>query len=328
MTQLQRKTGNEVRRRGLSAVEVIVVLAIMALFALFLVMMLPRRRETARMVSCRRNLMQIGVALTLYDQARQFLPTVPDLGDASAAGASSPLTALLLEFGLPDLTGLDDTRGRPPKQPNLTQEARRVPGFVCPSDPHAIAGLFPAPVNYRATTGDAPDGRDGAFAPGRRVSIKDVEATDGSGYTAAFSERLVGDHTSEHPAPFNYALVPAPLPDAGCPQAAPPAWRGDAGSSWVASNWQSTLYNHALTPDAVPSCIADDRRSAFMGASSGHEGGVNVLFFDGSVRIVTPQVDPKIWRDWAAFPQVPAQPPEGLPRPSAEPGPTPGPGPG
>jgi prepilin-type N-terminal cleavage/methylation domain-containing protein len=324
MTQLQRKTGNEVRRRGLSAVEVIVVLAIMALFALFVVMMLPRRRETARMVSCRRNLMQIGVALTLYDQARQFLPTVPDLGDAAAAGASGPLTALLLEFGLPDLTGLDDTRGRPPKQPNLTQEARRVPGFVCPSDPHAIAGLFPAPVNYRATTGDVPDGRDGAFAPGRRVSIKDVEATDGSGYTAAFSERLVGDNRPEHPAPYNNASVPGPLIDAGCPQAAPTAWRGDAGSSWAISNWQSTLYNHALTPNAAPSCITSDQHAAFMGASSGHVDGVNVLVFDGSVRVFTPRVDPKVWREWATVPQVPREPSEGPPhQPNATPGPTP-----
>jgi prepilin-type processing-associated H-X9-DG protein len=282
------------------------------------------------MVSCQRNLMQIGIALALYDQTHGSLPTVPELGGEDGTRGSSPHRSLLLELGLPDLAELTDTRSRPPKSPHPVpaQEERRVPGFLCASDPHAIAGIFPAPVSYRATTGDAPDGRNGAFAPGRRVSIRDIEATDGSGYTAAFSERLVGDHTSEHPAPFNYALVPAPLPDAGCPQAPPPAWRGDAGSSWVASNWQSTLYNHALTPDAAPSCIADDRRSAFMGTSSGHEGGVNVLFFDGSVRTVTPQVDPKIWRDWAAFPQVPVQPPEALPRPSAEPGLTPGPGPG
>ena len=158
-----------------------------------------------------------------------------------------------------------------------------MPGFVCASDPSAIAGVFPAPVSYRATTGDAPDGRNGAFAPGREVRLAAIEASDGVSYTAAFSERLVGDNRPEHPARSNYALAPGPLANTGCPQAAPAAWRGDAGASWVASNWQSTLYNHALTPDAEPSCIADDRRSAFMGASSGHVNGVNVLFFDLSV---------------------------------------------
>src|SRR4051812_29620156 len=154
MSDLQRKAGIEARRRGLSAVEVVVVLAIMGVFAMLLIMILPRRRETARMASCRRNLMQIGVALALYDQGQKSLPTVPAPGGAAAAGEGGPLMALLVELGLPDLTGAGDGRSRPPKQPGLTREARRVPGFVCASDPHAIGGIFPAPVSYRATTGD------------------------------------------------------------------------------------------------------------------------------------------------------------------------------
>jgi type II secretory pathway pseudopilin PulG len=324
MSDLQRKTGIEGGRRGLSAVEVIVVLAIMAMFALLLVMILPRRRETARMVSCQRNLMQIGVALALYDQGQKTLPCVPPLGDKPAAPGSGPLVALLEELGLPDLTELTDAGSRPPKRRNLAPEERRIPGFICASDPHAIGAIFPAPVSYRATTGDAPDGRNGAFAPGRHIDIALIEATDGSSYTAAFSERLVGDNRPEHPAPYNYASVPGPLIDAGCPQAAPTAWRGDAGSSWAISNWQSTLYNHALTPNAAPSCITSDQHAAFMGASSGHVDGVNVLVFDGSVRVFTPRVDPKVWREWATVPQVPREPSEGPPhQPNATPGPTP-----
>src|SRR4051812_16877147 len=263
MFELQRKTGiggrGGGRRRGLSAVEVIVLITLMGLFVMVAVMMLPRGREAARMAGCRRNLMQIGVALALYDQSQQSLPLIPPPGDASAgaaaaAGVTGPLTALLAELGLPDFTGLEDSKNRPPTRPGPAPGERRVPGFVCASDPHAIAALFPAPVSYRATTGDAPDGRDGAFAPGRRVGIDEIEATDGAGYTAAFSERLAGDGRDEHPATSNYALVPGPLDGAGCPQAAPDAWRGDAGSSWVAADWRSTLYNHALTPGASPSC--------------------------------------------------------------------------
>jgi prepilin-type processing-associated H-X9-DG protein len=64
-----------------------------------------------------------------------------------------------------------------------------------------------------------------------------------------------------------------------------------------------------LTPTAQPSCIAEDDRSAFMGASSGHAAGVNVLFLDGSVRTCTPQVYPKIWREWAALPEAPREAP-------------------
>jgi prepilin-type N-terminal cleavage/methylation domain-containing protein/prepilin-type processing-associated H-X9-DG protein len=320
MGTLRRNNGRAVRRRGLNAIEVIVVLAILALFAMLGVMILPRRRETARMASCQRNLMQIGVALALYDQGQRSLPTTPALGGATADEESGPLIALLVELGLPDLTELSDSKTRPPKQAGLTHEERRVPGFLCASDSRAFLGTFPAPVSYRATTGDAPDGRNGAFAPGRQVSIAEIEAGDGVGYTAAFSERLVGDGAPEHPAPWNYALVPGPLPAAGCPAAEAPSWRGDAGSSWVAGDWRSTLYNHALPPNAVRSCIADDHRSAFMGASSGHAGGVNVLIFDGSVRTFTPRVDAAIWHQWAAIPEVPHRTNEGS-------GPSPGPDP-
>jgi prepilin-type processing-associated H-X9-DG protein len=45
-----------------------------------------------------------------------------------------------------------------------------------------------------------------------------------------------------------------------------------------------------------------------MGASSGHTGGVNVLFFDGSARTFTTTVDPKIWREWARIPEASSAP--------------------
>jgi hypothetical protein len=294
-------------RRGLGALEVVVVLALMFLFVLCAAMMLPRRREAVRLASCQRNLMQVGIALALYEQGRGSLPTVPAFveGDDPAGRDVGPLMTLLGELGFADFTGLADRKTPTPKQAGPIQTERRVPGFTCPSDRHAISALFPAPVSYRACAGDSPRGENGAFAPGRTVSIAHVEATDGASYTAGFAERLVGDNRAGHPALANYALARRPLGDAGCPPAAVEDWRGDAGSSWVASDWRSTLYNHALRPDDAPSCIAADRRSSLMGASSGHEAGVNVLLLDGAVRTFTARVDAKIWRGWASVPEGP-----------------------
>jgi prepilin-type processing-associated H-X9-DG protein len=263
-------------------------MVIMGLLALCVLTILPRQRESARMAACQRNLMQIGAALVHYDHGQQFLLQVPPLGAAPAEQGDSPLKALLADLGLPDLT---DTE-------------RRVPGFICSSDPNATAGLFPAPISYRACTGDTSDGQHGAFAPGRRVSIAHIEAADGASYTAGFAERLVGDNQSAHRTPNNYALAPGPLRGTSCPSLRGSAWRGDAGRSWVVSNWQSTLYNHALAPGGRPSCIAGDHRKAFMGASSGHTSGVNVLLFDGSARTFTPTINPKIWREWATVPEA------------------------
>ena len=138
--------------------------------------------------------------------------------------------------------------------------------------------MFSAPISYRAVTGDSPSGENGAFAPGRTISLSEVEAADGLSFTAGFSERLVGDNQPSHASLNNYQVVNGRLSRPGCPVNADPAsWRGDAGSSWRASDYRSTLYNHALPPNGQPSCLASDGKSAFMGASSGHARGVNLL---------------------------------------------------
>ena len=86
-----------------------------------------------------------------------------------------------------------------------------VPGFVCASDPNATAALVPRPdqlprdhrrLARRAIT---------AFRRGRVITLQDVEATDGLSYTAAFSERLVGDNQTNHPSLVQLSVVPGPL---------------------------------------------------------------------------------------------------------------------
>jgi type II secretory pathway pseudopilin PulG len=284
-------------RRGLSAAEVIVVIVVVALFILMIVASLPRQREAARNVACQSNLMQIGMALAIYDQSFGHLPTVPELG---AAPSISPLGAILGELGLADFTRLNPSTPPPGGGTRAEVVERSVAGFTCPSDPLATSAVFAAPISYRANTGDRPNGETGPFAPGHVVRIADVQAADGLSHTSAFSERLVGN-TQPVPDHRNYALVPGPVSDAGCPRVPETAWRGDAGASWLPADWRYTVYNHVLTPNAAPSCVAADGRSAAMGASSGHINRVHVLLLDGSVRPFTNTVDAKIWRSLANF---------------------------
>jgi hypothetical protein len=292
------------RRAGLSAIEVIVVLVIIVLTALLLMMAMPRGREEARAVACRKHLGQIGLALALYDSTQQNLPGVGPLEGLVAPGGPSPpgpLRILLETLQLPDLTALDNPKKTPPQaRPGQVLHAVPVPGFVCASDPNALAGRFTAPISYRAVTGDDQRGDNGAFAPGRVLALRDIEAADGTSYTAAFSERLVGDNQPNHAAPFNYQVVPGPLSAAACPETSDfSAWRGDAGSSWTSSDYRYTLYNHSLPPNGLPSCVAQDGKAAFMGASSGHVRGVNLLLLDGSVTLVRPSVNLIVWRAYA-----------------------------
>lgn len=278
-------------RRGVTFVEVLVALVVILVVASLIAMALPAWRENARLVQCQRHLAEIGVALLAYDNATGHLPTVPE-PDRDGAG---PLAAMLGQLGLTSFAGLAEAAD-PPRSGGSGPAAgpSRIAGLVCPTDPYAADTAFPAPVSYRATTGPGPDGLGGPFAIGRRVGLEDVRRADGAEYTAGFAERLVGTATPEA-GPRNYATVAGPIGDEGCGEPPPGSWRGDAGSDWSRPDWASSLYNHALRPDASPSCLADDGRSARMGASSEHAGRVHVLMLDGRVRPATPRIDPAVW---------------------------------
>jgi hypothetical protein len=278
------------------AAEAVVVTVLIIGVVLFLLMSLPRRREVARGVGCRQNLMKLGIAVSLCDQTTEKLPGVDS--DGGKPTGPSPIARMLDVLGQPDFADFESRDKAPPRHKEKLVRLR-IPGLICPTDPRAASNTFDAPVSYRATTGDTPDGRNGAFAPGWVGSLKDVEAGDGTGYTAGFSERLLGSGTDGGVSPENYALVPGPLTAARPSVPAPKSWQGNAGSDWRSADWISTLYNHALVPGSPDSRVADGGRSALMGASSGHEEGVFVLFLDGSVKTVTRTVDPAVWRGQA-----------------------------
>ncbi len=42
-------------------------------------------------------------------------------------------------------------------------------------------------------------------------------------------------------------------------------------------------------------------KSAFMGTSSGHVGGINLLLLDGAVVLVRRSIDQKVWKELATI---------------------------
>jgi hypothetical protein len=275
-------------RRGLSAVEVVIGVVFILIVTACLLVAIPRSRERSRRSGCQNNLMQIGLALGVYHEVVGRWPGV-------AIAGPSPVAAMLDTLAQPDFTAFRDPKSRPAPRASGPAVERFIPGLICPTDRNATSAPFPAPISYRANTGDTTDGRGGPFAIGRSRSLVDVEAADGATFTAAFSERLVGDGRGGIPSPANYALVPGPIGEGGCPTAPAGSWRGDAGDSWLQAHSHSTLYGH-LPPPGSRSCIADDLRTAFLGASSDHQEGVHVLLLDGSLRTYKPSVAPGIWR--------------------------------
>jgi hypothetical protein len=71
--------------------------------------------------------------------------------------------------------------------------------FLCPSDRGEVPGLSFGPNNYVANTGTGTvlfghlrTGGDGVFYDGSKIAFRQI--TDGSTYTAAFSESILGDN--------------------------------------------------------------------------------------------------------------------------------------
>jgi type II secretory pathway pseudopilin PulG len=282
------------RRTGLTLIEVLVILAVVAVVAFLVVMAVPVVRETARATACQRNLRDIGTAVFLYDNAVKHLPSVPGPGQEG----DTPLAAMLGQLGVAHFGGLsrDKSQARGLK-PGPVPEPHRIPEFVCPSDRAARDRDMPAPASYRACSGGDPQGRDGAFPLGGTVSLSEVQDQDGTGYTAAFAERLIGNGRDE-PALSNYAEVGSLFVIKTPPSQ---AWRGDAGSDWSKPGWVSSVYNHALSPGGSPTLVLQNGRAALLSGSSAHKGRVHVLRLDGSLLSVTPSIDREIWRKMATI---------------------------
>ena len=193
-----------------------------------------------------------------------------------------------------------------------------VPVFLCPSDVQRIGA-----TNYRANLGYGPgvfgpgppaiagfEGNvAGAFVHGRRVRLS--EFRDGLSNTVLFSEKLIGDGDPGRYTPWtDYFYFQsrdittadgAVLACRSLSQREPPH-ASFAGWTWAFGGWNSTWYNHILTPNAtIPDCSAGGDQMAggghgAYGARSYHTGGVNAVFGDGSGRFINQRIDETVWR--------------------------------
>ena len=293
-------------RTGFTLVELLVVIAIIALLIGLLLPAVQKVREAANRIQCGNNLKQLALAARLYHDARRKFPNGVHPVDFITGGHANG-TCWEVEL-LPDLEqeslkkrwdttefGNNVAGGR-----NATT-AQVLPVLLCPSDPlpdpvyhfvdelpqYAYAWGFYGLSSYGGNAGKrsfalAKATRDGIFFQGSRVRLADV--IDGASNTFLFGERSHRD-----PEYDRYTLASNP---AFYPLAKVGAW-----AAVFATSGGSLPHQLLSTPVPinyrVPAGISveeflggasSDRLCAF---GSGHPGGANFAFADGSVRFLS-----------------------------------------
>jgi len=276
-------------RSGFSLTELLISIGIVSVLLALLVPAVQSARASARLVQCRSNLRQIGIAFHNFADARNELPTT--------TGAFEDL--------------------RPYLESPPSVSAPSV--FVCPADSRTRAQL--GEVNYHLNSGTEfylrPDSRyirDGNGILSRLQNRPLSEISDGLSNTACFAERLcagsfVSDLTEAElrsdPKRFIWFL-PEPNYGAGreeefaaaCRERRVSPFPGILGTNSFFSEWFPG-YNHFVTPNSTP-CVNGSLQNAIdvyiVPATSNHAGGATVLLCDGSVRYINESIDTEVWK--------------------------------
>jgi prepilin-type N-terminal cleavage/methylation domain-containing protein/prepilin-type processing-associated H-X9-DG protein len=321
------------RRAGFTLIELLVVIAIIAVLIALLLPAAQSAREAARRIQCVNNLKQLGLAAHNYHSINDSFPPAVfayGSGEINLWGQTARLAPHLEHQALFDSINFSLGIGDPGVQ---TVVKTHVSAFVCPSDFDRMTDssntndfVDYGRINYQANAGNdtgtlnaalTVETNNGVFIAFKTIGLAQI--TDGSSYTALYSERVLGDGspiTASIPGDW-FLITPPTLSRADvlstCLALNPNSVVGDknqnsyGGRTWITGYYTATRYNHLIPPNGI-SCVYNDVGATTIAsatnegatastASSRHPGGVNVLFADGSIHFLKSSISNVVW--WA-----------------------------
>lgn len=327
------------RRLGFTMIELLVVLAVMALLLSLVVPAVMSARGSARRLDCENRLRQFGVALHGFESSHKHLPVGTIFRDVRSYGTEWVSAQVQLLPYLEQAAAFEELTTKPRYGRLGPEMTLQLAVFHCPDEPVATGVSYRTCSGRHAAFYDfGNEKHQGTLASGfgalpgtsSMKPLRMADVRDGLSQTAAMSERTIspdpdrgfnpktdvwfsgaGDlgfdldlRTTDDAVNVCRALVDTPQS----------SFSKFAGRNVVEAGFGFTAYNHALPPNsAVVDCAMDslstsldhawlDRPTkAVVGARSNHfDRSVSLLLMDGSVRLVSPNVDLEAWRALAS----------------------------
>jgi prepilin-type N-terminal cleavage/methylation domain-containing protein/prepilin-type processing-associated H-X9-DG protein len=276
------------RRRGFTLIEILMVVLVMAVLIGLMLPAVQSVRQAALTTQCRNNLLQLGMALGNYASTHQVFPpgVVNDKGPIAnlPKGYHMGWAVQILPFlEQGNLYRRIDFRRGVYAAPNASVLATSLGVFLCPGGRGGAGSYVGCHHDVEAPI-DADN--HGVLFLNSHVGRDDI--TDGTAYTILLGEARVamtmgwaaGTEATLRNTGHRINEPVWTIPSAGWAGPSPPGASGPNDSDGV-----NTIKQGGPPPMYYVG-----------GFSSGHVGGANLLFCDGSLRFLKESVDPRVLR--------------------------------
>ncbi|NLF71861.1 MAG: DUF1559 domain-containing protein [Candidatus Anammoximicrobium sp.] len=285
------------KRVGFTLVELLVVIAIIGVLVSLLLPAVQSARESARRTQCTNNLKQIGVACHNHHDTFQYLPGAGANGPHLDVGYATERTGWSWSF---HLTPFMEQNAVFDEQDANVIAATVIPSYYCPTRRAAKKYEGFGKCDYAGNGGDAFDflGRQGVFVS-QWTSLK----ADDNIETRADEWRRMAD--VEDGTSNTLLAAEKQLHFSG--------WglTGGDDEPWNNAGWDEDVVRFGIAPDFDGRLgpAADKYHPKHDPANQyysrkfggGHPGGLMAVRVDGSVDIVSFEVDPQVWEHFCTI---------------------------